>query len=191
MDVRGDEDIMKIINLWGGPGSGKTTLAYYLAYRFKQAGFRAELVGEAAREIIYDRNPGVTAAQLIDNQLLITGLQAERVKRLERHGIEVAISDSPLRMGLLYVQEHDMRWALQSAIEAFNKDFQHQYNVLVQRTRGKYDKESRAQTESEAIKLDKKIEALIGHQLGDYATVWGQEALVFDYLLQEVRNGWN
>ena len=185
---------MKIINLFGGPGSGKTTLAYYPAYRFKQAGFRAELVGEAAREIIYDRNPpreGGTAAQLIDNQLLITGMQAERIKRLERHGIEVAIADSPLRMGLLYVREHEMRWALQAAIAAFDKEFQHQRNVLVQRTVGKYDRESRAQSEEEAIELDNKIQALIGHQIGDYATVWGQEELLFDYLLPEVKREWN
>jgi predicted ATPase len=183
-----------IVNLFGGPGAGKTTLAYYLAYRFKQAGFRAELVGEAARELIYDRNnpkEGGVAAQLIDNQFLISGLQAERFKRLERHGIEVAIADSPLKMGLLYVKEHDMRWALTAAIEAFNKDFQHQINVLVQRTRGKYDMESRAQTEDEAVELDRRIEALIGHQIGDYATVWGQEALLFDYLLPEAKRGWN
>jgi predicted ATPase len=184
---------MIIVNLFGGPGSGKTTLAYYLAYRFKQAGFRAELVGEAAREIIYDRNPpsGGVAAQLLDNQLLITGLQAERIKRLARHDVEVAIADSPLRMGLLYVREHDMRWALQAAISAFDKEFQHQRNVFVQRTRGHYDQESRAQSEAEAVEFDEKIKALIGHQIGDYQTIWGQEELMFSYLLQEAKHGWN
>ena len=187
---------MKIINLFGGPGSGKTTLAYYLAYRFKQAGFRAELVGEAAREIIYDRNPpdpdtGGVARQLIDNQFLISGLQSERIQRLFRHNVEVAIADSPLRMGLLYVKEHEMRWALQAAITAFDKDFQHQRNVFVNRTPGKYDQESRAQNEAEATELDDKIRALIGHQIGDYETHWGHEALLFDYLLPEVKREWN
>lgn len=185
---------MIIVNLFGGPGSGKTTLAYYLAYRFKQAGFRAELVGEAAREIIYDRNNPNTsgiAAQLVDNQLLITGLQAERIKRLARHGIEVAIADSPLRMGLLYVRERDMQIALQSAIAAVDLEFPHQRNVLVPRTPGHYDKESRAQSEQEAMILDEKIRMLIGHQIGDYQTMWGHEALLFDYLLQEAKRGWN
>lgn len=183
---------MIIVNLFGGPGAGKTTLAYYLAYRFKQVGFRAELVGEAAREIIYDRNnpkESGTAAQLIDNQLLISGLQAERIKRLERHGIEVAIADSPLKMGLLYVKEHDMRGALQAAIEAFNKNCQHQINVFVQRTPGKYDKESRAQSEEQAMQLDKDI---INLNVGlDWFCGWGAEAELFFFLEEEAKRGWN
>ena len=185
---------MKIINLFGGPGSGKTTFAYYLAYRFKQAGFRAELVGEAAREIIYDRNPpatGGTAAQLIDNQLMITGLQAERIKRLERHGIEIAISDSPLRMGLMYVDDPGMRTALNLAIRRFEEGYPHQLNVRVHRTPGKYDKESRAQTEHEATVLDDKIWEMMQKNPNDYATIWGHEEALFQYLLQEAKHGWN
>ena len=183
---------MIIVNLFGGPGAGKTTLAYYLAYRFKQAGFRAELVGEAAREIIYDRNnpkEGGTAAQLLDNQLLITGLQAERIKRLERHGIEVAIADSPLKMGLLYVNDSDMQSALAAAIARFNEGLPHQINVYVMRTCGTYDKESRAQGEDDAIRLDR---AIVNMNVGfDQSVGWGDEKELFSYLLQEAKRGWN
>lgn len=185
---------MIIINLFGGPGSGKTTLAYYLAYRFKQAGFRAELVGEAAREIIYDRNnpnESGTAAQLIDNQFLISGLQSERIMRLQRHGIEIAIADSPLRMGLLYVKDSGMRDALRTAIRHFESEFPYFVNVLVQRTPGHYDKESRAQSEDEAMELDRQTHALRQMQANDYAAVWGQEEILFKYLLQEAKRGWN
>lgn len=185
---------MKIINLFGGPGSGKTTLAYYLAYRFKQAGFRAELVGEAAREIIYDRNPpttGGTAAQLIDNQFLIIGLQSERIQRLFRHGVEVAIADSPLLMGLMYVDDPSMRTALKLAIRRFEEGYPHQLNVRMQRTPGKYDQESRAQTEHEAMVLDEKIWEVMPKSIKDYATVWGHEEALFQYLLQEVKREWN
>ena len=187
---------MKIINLFGGPGAGKTTLAYYLAYRFKQAGFRAELVGEAAREIIYDRNPpdpdtGGVARQLIDNQFLISGLQSERIQRLFRRGVEVAIADSPLRMGLMYVNDPGMRTALKLAIRRFEEGYPHQLNVRVQRTPGKYDKESRAQTEHEATVLDDKIWEMMPKNPNDYATIWGHEEALFQYLLQEVKREWN
>jgi predicted ATPase len=179
---------MKIINLYGGPGAGKTTMAAYLFYRLKAAGFRAELVGEAAREIIYDRNPGVTAAQLIDNQFLISGLQVERIKRLERHGIEVAIADSPLRQGLAYVTDIELRAALTNAIARFEGFMSPAFNVFVQRTIGTYDKESRAQTEEQARTLDDKIWKLMRmHSI----VRWGEEASLFDLIETELKRGWN
>ena len=186
---------MKIINLFGGPGAGKTTLAYYLAYRFKQAGFRAELVGEAAREILYDRNPpatGGTAAQLLDNQLMITGQQAERIKRLERHGIEIAIADSPLFMGLLYVNDTDMRRSLWQAINTFQNAMPTPINVFCRRTAGQYDKESRAQSETEAILIDNRILKTFDFDpTSSFVHRWGQEADTFAYLLQETKREWN
>jgi predicted ATPase len=183
---------MILINLFAGPGGGKTTLAAYLFYRFKQAGFRAELVGEAAREIIYDRNnpaEGGTPAQLLDNQLLISGLQYERIKRLERHGIEIAIADSPLRMGLVYAKELPEYVGLKTAIEQLELGFPHTFNVFVQRTEGKYDKESRAQTEEEAVQLDRDI---INLNVGlDWSCGWGAEAELFSFLEEEAKRGWN
>lgn len=192
MDVQGNGDRVILVNLFGGPGAGKTTLAAYLFYRFKQLGYRAELVGEAAREIIYDRNPpaeGGTAAQLLDNQFLISGLQSERIKRLERHGIEIAIADSPLKMGLLYVADGYMKDALSRAIARFDENHPHQINVFVQRTPGKYDKESRAQSEEEAVQFDR---AIINLNVGlNWSCGWGAEAELFSFLEEEAKRGWN
>lgn len=180
---------MLVVNLFGGPGAGKTTLAAYLFYRLKQAGFRAELVGEAAREIIYDRNPEATAAQLIDNQFLISGLQSERLKRLERHGIEVAIADSPLRMGLVYVNDPSMQDALTDAIARVEEMMSPSFNVFVQRTQGVYDKESRAQEESEAIRLDEAI-LEIAPRIDKHVS-WGDESALADRIIEEAKRGWN
>jgi adenylate kinase family enzyme len=180
---------MIIVNLFGGPGAGKTTVAYYLAYRFKQAGFRAELVGEAARELIYDRNPGITAVQLLDNQLLISGLQYERFKRLERHGIEVAIADSPLSMGLAYAAHLPEYRGLCDTVYRIERGLPKPINVFINRTPGVYDKESRAQDEKQAMALDANIRELLGHF--DYDLVWGQECSFADALIEEVKRGWN
>jgi len=179
---------MKIINLFGGPGAGKTTIAYYLAYRMKKAGYRAELVGEAAREIIYDRNPGVTAAQLLDNQLLISGLQYERLKRLERHDMDVIIADSPLRMGLVYAKDLPEYEGLKAAIEALEADLPRATNVFVQRTEGVYDKESRAQDEKQAMELDAKIWNLTKYH---HLIHWGNEPTLADELIADIERDYN
>lgn len=155
---------MILINLCGGPGAGKTTLSYYLAYRLKSAGIRAELVGESAREHhIYDSVPGTVAPPLLDNQVLLAGQQFERVKRLKRHGFEAAVCDSPIEQGLLYCQNADYFKNLKATIGNLVKEFEPLvFNVWVSPRPGSYDPESRVQrTEKEARALDKTVRKLM------------------------------
>lgn len=174
---------MNVINLLGGPGVGKSTTAAYLYYRFKLAGFRTELVGEAAREIIYNSDPGVTAPQLIDNQLLVSGMQYERLLRLKRHKVEVAISDSPLIQGALYAPE-EKRNELLLTLETLSRDFDNTY-VFIEREAGNYDQESRAQTEAEALTLDQKAMVLHGRHCESRPLImkWGEERKLADLLI--------
>lgn len=154
---------MILVNLCGGPGSGKTTLAYYLAYRLKKEGYRAELVGEAAREEhIYDAPPGHVPPPLIDNQLLVAGQQYERILRLERHGMQVAISDSPLIQGVMYGgPKITYRDELEKLLRTVEAQFT-TYNIFVKRQVGRYDSESRVQgSEAEAASYDIQAAQLI------------------------------
>lgn len=171
---------MNVINLLGGPGVGKSTTAAYLYYRFKKAGFRTELVGEAAREIIYNSDPRVTAPQLIDNQLLISGMQYERLLRLKRHRVEVAISDSPLVQGALYVSDEQTNEVL-STLERLSNNFDNTY-VFIQRELGIYDRESRTQTEAQALVLDAKARALGNPSM--LTMHWGGERIIADVLIE-------
>jgi hypothetical protein len=171
-----------LINLCGGPGCGKTTLSYYLAYRLKKVGVRAELVGEAARERIYAAPPGQVSPPLLDNQVLLTGEQFERTLRLQRHGFEVAISDSPLEQGMLYCPRHPYSGNLKAVIGDISKQFK-TYNILVRADPGTYDPESRAQrTEAEARALGRKARKLFK---GFWAEVgWGDEEKLGDAVVR-------
>jgi hypothetical protein len=146
---------MILINLCGGPGSGKTTLSYYLAYRLKKAGVRTELIGEAAREShIYAGAPDTVAPALLDNQILLAGQQYERMLRIQRHRFEVGVSDSPIELGLLYCDGHSYAKNLKGVIGDAAKGFE-TYNIFIKPRPGSYDPESRVQrTEAEARALD-------------------------------------
>ena len=171
---------MNVIQLVGGPGAGKSSIAAYLYYRFKKAGYRTELVGEAAREIIYNANPGSTARQLMDNQVLVTGMQYERLQRLKRHGVRIAINDSPILQGLLYVNAVE-RMLMQPLFEAMAKQFD-TTNIFIRRTPGVWDKESRAQSEAEAMMQDKHASSLLPSH---YTMAWGEEEALADHLLKD------
>lgn len=149
---------MILIDLYGGPGSGKTTLSLYLTYRLKRVGFRTELVGETAREHhIYDSAPGTVAPPLLDNQVLVAGQQYERILRLQRHDFEVVVSDSPLIQGLLYCEGQHYYDQLHTMMRVLEKSFE-TYKVMIHPTPGSYDPESRVQrTEAEARALDPMV----------------------------------
>lgn len=154
---------MLLVELVGGPGSGKTTLASYLNYRLKALKIRSELVIEGAREHhIYDSTPGVVAPPLLDNQFLVSAQQYERVLRLKRHNMEVAISDSPIITSLLYCSQNYYQ-PLHDLLRIIEKELEPVY-IKVPRRPGPFDPESRLQkTEAEAKALDARTYDLVGN----------------------------
>jgi len=141
---------MKVVNLYGGPGCGKSTAAAYLFARLKSKHIDAGLVGEVAKELIYLGNE----VQLL-NQAKMLGAQYGKLEDFRRSKIQVAVSDSPLAMqvvycrGLFYYDE----------IAALNKKLDSAFdniNVFIRRC-NPYQTNGRMQTEAEAIALDHKI----------------------------------
>src|SRR6185312_6472459 len=89
---------MIVVNLYGGPGVGKSTLAATLFAELKKRGYDVELVGDVAREMLRD---GIQASEL--NEVLIAATQYNRLINLEKRGCEIAISDSPIKLGCVYI----------------------------------------------------------------------------------------
>jgi tRNA uridine 5-carbamoylmethylation protein Kti12 len=145
---------MIVFNLIGGPGAGKSTASAALFVALKNKGVRAELVGEAAREVIYD---GRTA--FLGNQLLMLGMQYERVRRLARSGCDVAICDSPLIQNPYYGRDLIYYKELQAIAEIIDQEFTN-YNVWVKRTTP-FDSFGRIQkTIEEAAEFDEMVRSL-------------------------------
>ena len=60
------------VNVFGGPGSGKSTMAYAVAAELKARGYTAECVGEVVKDCIYDAARGdQEAARLLDGSCLL------------------------------------------------------------------------------------------------------------------------
>lgn len=139
---------VKVINLWAGPGAGKSTLGAGLFHKMKSAGETVELVTEYAKELVYENNP------LLTNNLQILAEQDMRLRRLEGK-VEYAITDSPLPLTVIYSKPpFDEDWFFDAAWGAF--DTYDNINFYVVRDKPYYTY-GRYQTEEEARKLDRDV----------------------------------
>ena len=89
------------INLFGGPGIGKSTIASGLFYNMKLNDYYVEYVQEYAKELTF----GKDMVKLSD-QLLVLGEQHHRVHRLKNQ-VDYIIHDSPFIMGLCYLLDDE------------------------------------------------------------------------------------
>lgn len=141
---------MKLVNLFGGPGSGKSTAAATLFSILKTENHTVELVGEFAKELIYLGNE----IQLV-NQVYVMGSQYRKQKDLQRYGIELGICDSPLQLQLTYCKKCPYYQEIKALIEKLTAEFDN-CNVFIERA-APYQLYGRVQSQVEADILSQEI----------------------------------
>lgn len=140
---------MRVINIFGGPGCGKSTTAAGVFNLLKLANKRAELITEYAKDIVWDN-----AHALLDDCLLVIANQHHRLLRLKQHGVDYAIVDSPLPLALAYMNQQQTERYKNLVFDLFD-DYS---NDLYQLNRVKpYQPYGRSQTEDEAKMIDVKL----------------------------------
>lgn len=136
---------MKVINLFGAPGSGKSTGAAYLFSKLKMAGINAELVTEFAKDKVYE-----DSKEVFKNQTYILGKQSFKQSKL-RDKVDVIITDSPLPLSIYYNDDKDIQDEL-SALGLKIFDSYDNHNYFINRVKP-YNPKGRFQTEEEAIDI--------------------------------------
>lgn len=92
----------KIINIFGNPGSGKSTIAAYLFSEMKARGLEVELVTETAKDLVWDND-----YTRLENQILVFGMQLHRLNTLCSK-VDYVITDSPLLLQLGYYRQRNL-----------------------------------------------------------------------------------
>lgn len=167
---------MKVINLFAGPGAGKSTLAAGLFYNMKSLGYRAELVTEVAKDYTYER-----AGVKLNNQLYMLAKQEHRLRRIADQ-VDYAVNDSPLLLGLAYGSA-EIPWLAEAVKGAF-----HQYdnvNFFVDRCSHEYQEYGRNQSAAEAAQLDAAILNIL-NECDEWFTCVRPDALGITSILQRI-----
>lgn len=142
---------MLVINLFGGPGAGKSTTAAGLFHALKLLQTRrVELVTEAAKDLWYENKLRET------RQIDLAMEQFRRLARLVGH-VDIAITDSPLLLGRFYAKSEPRKVLSEFLHEAFP----HRLNVMIQRSKV-YEPHGRRQSEESARAVDRQIEEWFG-----------------------------
>lgn len=138
------------INLFGGPGSGKSTTAARLFSDLKTQGKSIEHVGEYVKSWAYQqRKVGKF------DQIYVFGKQLQYEYRFLNAGVKNIVTDSPLLLSTVYAPV-GLRGPIKSLLNQYEKDFP-SINVFIDRNGKKYDPAGRYQTEEQAKELDHKI----------------------------------
>jgi len=135
-----------VINLFAGPGAGKSTSAAAVFALLKMHGVNAELITEFAKDLTWEKRN-----RTLDNQVYVFAKQYHKMWRVKDQ-VDVIITDSPLLLSFVYglngAGATSMVW------EAYH-DFNN-VNFFIGRVK-KFNPVGRNQTEEEANKLDEDI----------------------------------
>lgn len=142
---------MKIINLYGGPGTGKSTMRAEIFAAMKWLGLKVEEVDEYAKQLCYDnRLSNIEQEYIFVKQLRKITIKQDKVDYL--------VSDSPLILGLAYCNETVSKH-LKDYIKEKHKSFDN-VNIFLQRVKP-YQQYGREQSEQEAREKDIEIEQML------------------------------
>lgn len=147
-----------IINLFGSPGTGKSTLAAELFAKMKWLKMDVELVTEYAKDLVWEERD-----KTLENQIYVFGKQHNRIYRL-LDKVKYIITDSPLLLSSFYNNMSFKSKELNDLIiSEHNKT--RSLNIFLKRTK-EYNPKGRNQTEEESNQYSIDIQNHLNNIIG-------------------------
>jgi len=153
-----------VVNFFGGPGSGKSTMAGQLFGVMKEQRINVEYVPEFAKELVWEES------QAIDDQLYLLGVQHFRLYRLLGK-VDYIISDSPLLLGNHYVEFSNHKFPTNRVLESWRNSYKElamntfdmydNMNFFVNRGERKFVQAGRLQNEDQAKEIDVELRFML------------------------------
>lgn len=171
-----------VVNLYGGPGTGKSTLAAQLFADLKWAGYECELVTEYAKKLVWQ-----DATDVLSDQIYVFGKQQHMLQVLNDQ-VDVIITDSPILLSIIYSRKFGtwlQRDALNRLVLRTHKTYDN-LDIFLKRTKP-YVESGRLQTYEEAKGLDDEIWSLLDSNLHEFECVYATGGAVVELLELTIR----
>jgi deoxyadenosine/deoxycytidine kinase len=171
----------KVINLFGGPGIGKSSIAAGLTYKLKKKHISCDNPYEFPKLLAWDNN-----GEAIKDQLYVLANQHRGITK-SWGKVDYLILDSPILLSLIYRNYYDSDDTYPQRLygESFDKmvlDVFNQYdniNIVLERSaEGDHNEKERYQTLDMSRDLDNAIDAtLVKHKIPHYRVKVGDNTL--------------
>ena len=167
------------INLFGGPGVGKSTLCASIFTELKKQNIDCEMALEYVKELVFEES-----FKKIENQIYIFGKQHNRLMRLNGK-VDVVITDSPLLNSIVYYLG-DNPYFKDLILYEFQK--LNTINYCIKR-RFNYEENGRMQTLDKAIEVDVDYKKLLDENEIPYNEIDGDFSIV--NIINDIKNKYN
>lgn len=147
----------KYINLFGGPGVGKSTTAAAIFVEMKRRGMNVELVTEVAKDFVWEGR-----MKTLDIQPYVTIKQFRNLYRLKGK-VDYVITDAPILLGCIYADKYAPTLPAsykQLIVDLHKQELDPSVNIVLERLFD-YDSNGRYQSEEEALQLDRDIQNIL------------------------------
>lgn len=162
-----------IVNLFAGPGAGKSTVAHGLCFELKKWGYNAEFVQEAAKPYAYEYEY-FTAV----DEIKILSQQLQNEVAFYQTDVDFVICESPLELQAYYwwrghqdFSVIDFVRKLRSEIQIQHGPFIQQYDLFLERDESHFQQSGRVHDLAQSIEIDSEIIEFLGTPLTSVSTV--------------------
>lgn len=182
-------NVKRMICLYGGPGTGKSTTCAGLFYKLKMAGFNCEMNREYVKEWVWE------GRDIKDgDQTYFFSKQARRERLYIQQGLDFVITDSPLILthfyGLKYdpcEQKYNTSKSMLAHHHGFCKDNGYKVDHFFLTRKKEYNPAGRLQTEDEAKQYDVEIKGMLDSFGIKYYSIDADETAV-DQIIEILRS---
>lgn len=152
---------MKVINFYGAPGTGKSTLACELFVYMKKKGYKVEIASEYAKDCVYEEK-----FLTLQDQVYLIGKMNHKLQMYKNANLDFVICDSPLLLNMFYKRHHyKMNYLNDKIFDDFCLGLNNTYdriNIFLTTDKSiEYQKEGRIQNQEESNNYSKQIEQLL------------------------------
>lgn len=146
------------INLYAGPGAGKSTMSAWAFYYIKSnyPKINIELVQEFVKEMAWlNQKPSGF------DQFFISASQMHREEKLLRNGVDLIVTDSPVSLFKFYSSDF-----LNHGLSTIISEYENQYpgvNIFINRNDKPYNDSGRFHNKEQAVELDSIIKGQINY----------------------------
>lgn len=177
-----DGEIMRV-NIYGGPGIGKSSIAAYVFSELKARRVNVELISEYIKSWAWEEKIPKSF-----DQHYVFAKQLHSEDKILRHDTHI-VTDSPLWMSIGYMKRNKSSFVEECAAicEKFDVVYPHSVNILLKRDFD-YDVKGRYENLDQAIEMDEMIKEILETYVGGYYKEFSPKSkrCILDYVISEL-----